>query len=210
MVKYSDTSNNYVGVRRQYKRMTKQSLQESSALDAQAGSLWVNEGQGAYLFAQNTVRMIGDPLAVQLEGEPKEQLQAKADVIRRLWSKYEERQARMRALASEEAKPKPKAGEKPDADKEAKEIAEKAKDRNADEKGDLSVKSVPTRIVERTVDGNYRIKGSQPFMIGPREYKIIVTGIVRSEDFNEEGIEASKLLDSKFDVVSVRRKEQDI
>jgi flagellar L-ring protein precursor FlgH len=44
-------------------------------------------------------------------------------------------------------------------------------------------------------------------LIGPREYKIIVTGIVRAEDFNEEGISATKLLDSKFDIVSARRKE---
>ncbi|HMN67607.1 MAG TPA: flagellar basal body L-ring protein FlgH, partial [Bdellovibrionales bacterium] len=68
-------------------------------------------------------------------------------------------------------------------------------------------KNVPTRIVERTLEGNYRVKGSQPIMIGNREYKVIVTGIVRAEDFNEEGIGAGKLLDPKFDIVSARRKE---
>src|SRR5262249_23314272 len=72
---------------------------------------------------------------------------------------------------------------------------------------ELSVKIVPTRIVERTLEGNYRIKGYQPFMIGTREFNIIVTGIVRAEDFNEEGISATKLLDPKFDIVSARKAE---
>ena len=74
----------------------------------------------------------------------------------------------------------------------------------------LAVKTVPTRIVERTLEGNYRVKGTQPFMIGAREYKIIVTGIVRAEDFNEEGISATKLLDPKFDIISARRKESEM
>jgi flagellar L-ring protein precursor FlgH len=72
---------------------------------------------------------------------------------------------------------------------------------------ELTVKTVPTRIVERTIEGNYRVKGTQPFMIGTREFKIIVTGIVRAEDFNEEGISATKLLDPKFDIVSARKTE---
>ena len=62
----------------------------------------------------------------------------------------------------------------------------------------------PRREV-RLVDGNYRVKGSQPFMIGTREFKVIVTGIVRAEDFNEEGTSASKLLDPSFDIVSSRK-----
>lgn len=217
--RYSDNSNVYAGARRQYKRVTKQTLADEAALEPQAGSLWVMEGQGAYLFAQNVVRMIGDPIAVTLEGEPKEQLQAKVDVIRKLWSKFEERQARLRAPASDEA-PKKK-----DADKDAKAKDEKAaKDAKdsleaansksaqapAPDKSDFNLRNVPTRIVERTVDGNYRVKGTQPFMIGSREYKVIVTGVVRSEDFNEEGIGASKLLDAKYDVVSVKRKEQEL
>jgi flagellar L-ring protein precursor FlgH len=42
-------------------------------------------------------------------------------------------------------------------------------------------------------------------MIGKREYKVIVTGIVRQEDFDDSGIDASKLLDPQFDIVSSRR-----
>ncbi|MGE0763557.1 MAG: flagellar basal body L-ring protein FlgH [Bdellovibrionales bacterium] len=215
-VKYSDSPNVYAGARRQYKRTTRDTLQQEASLEPQAGSLWVMEGQGSYLFAQNTVRMIGDPIGVTLEGEPKEQLQAKVDVIKKLWSKFEERQARLRAPASDEAG-KDKAKVAASGGKEAgkdKAEADKAAQANAqaspDPKADFGVKTVPTRVVERTVDGNYRVKGTQPFMIGSREYKVIVTGIVRAEDFNEEGIGANKLLDAKYDVVSVRRKEQDL
>jgi len=54
-------------------------------------------------------------------------------------------------------------------------------------------------------DGNYRVKGQQPFMIGKRDYKVIVTGMLRPEDFNDEGISSQKLLDPQYDVVSIRK-----
>ena len=72
----------------------------------------------------------------------------------------------------------------------------------------LDIQSVPTRIVERMPDGNYRVKGAQPFMIGKREYKVNVTGIIRPEDFNDEGVSSEKLLDPQYDVVSIRRSQQ--
>lgn len=215
-MKFSDNQNVYTGPRRQYKRTTKQSLQEEAALDAQSGSLWVMEGQGAYLFSQNIMRMIGDPIGVQVEGEPKEQLQSKVDVIKKLWARYEDRQAKLRAPAAEEGKDKAKDGKETKDGKDAKDDKAKSADKSdalaggPSDKSDFSVKTIPARIVERTIDGNYRVKGSQPFMIGSREYKVIVTGVVRSEDFNDEGISASKLIDPKFDVVSARRKEQEL
>ena len=64
---------------------------------------------------------------------------------------------------------------------------------------------VPARIVEKLLDGSYRIKGSQPFMIGRREYKVIVTGMVRSSDIDSDVIQASKILDPRFDIVSTKR-----
>ena len=70
-----------------------------------------------------------------------------------------------------------------------------------------AVKEVPTRIIEKLADGNYRVKGQQPFMIGQREYKVIVTGVIRPEDFNDAGVSSNKLLDPQFDVVSIRKKE---
>jgi flagellar L-ring protein FlgH len=218
VTKFSDNPDEAPRVRRQYKRTTKESLSEESALDSKAGSLWVMEGQGAYLFSQNVVRLVGDPLAVTLEGDPKDQLQSKANVIRKLLAKIEERQkARLRNPASNVDDNKDNADENGDKEKQAGTENGKAKAKNGQNQAqnqpqketdaDLSVKIVPTRIVERTLEGNYRVKGTQPFMIGSREFKIIVTGIVRGEDFNEEGIPATKLLDPKFDIVSARKTE---
>jgi len=215
LTKFSDTAEVAPRVRRQYKRTTKESLSNESALDSKAGSLWVMEGQGAYLFSQNVVRLVGDPLAVTLEGDPRDQLQSKVSVIRKLLNKIEERQkARLRSPAGErdgedvadstDSKAKK---EKEKKDKAAQASAQQQQAPQKDESGDFNVKNVPTRIIERTLEGNYRVKGSQPVMIGSREYKIIVTGIVRAEDFDDNGISASKLLDPKFDIVSARRKD---
>jgi flagellar L-ring protein precursor FlgH len=204
LTKYSDNPELPPGVRRQYKRTTKESLANESALDQKSGSLWVMEGQGAYLFAQNVMRLIGDPIGVQIEGEPKEQLQAKADVLRDLINKINERQAaRQRALAAENGDEKPKDA-KDDKDKEKDKDKKTADNKAQEQKADFNVKIVPTRIIERTVEGNYRVKGSQPFLIGQREFKVIVTGVVRAEEFSDDGIPASKLLDPKFDIVSVK------
>lgn len=209
MIKYSQSTNLPPAVKRKYRRTTRQTLENEALLSEKSGSLWVMEGQGAYLFAQNITRMVGDPLAVELEGDPKDQLMAKVEVIHDLLQKLEDRvKARMRAPA---AVP-PQEGGKPDAaggeggkPKEAQAKAEPAK--STDSPPEFNVKNVPTRIVERTVDGNYRVKGDQPFLIKGREYKVIVTGVVRAEDFSDEGIPASKLLDPKFDIVSAKRAE---
>lgn len=210
MTKYSDNNNLMSGPRRQYKRVTKQSLQEESQLDDKSGSLWTSEGQGAYLFSQNVLRLVGDPLAVTLEGDPKEQLETKVGVIRKLLKRIEDRQAAAAAALREPAADKADKDKKPGAPGEKKDEGSQAAAPKPPEpdKADFNVNTVPTRIVERTVDGNYRVKGSQPFLIGTREYKVIVTGIVRAEDFNDEGVSATKLQDPKFDIVSARRKEE--
>lgn len=212
--KFSSSGDIVPRVRRQYKRTTKETLAEESGLDQNAGSLWVMEGQGAYLFSQNIVRMIGDPIGVVIEGEPREQLQGKVDVIRNLLAKFEERQrARLRAPASEAESKTEKAMGKDEKSTDAKAAATaaggaaEAPAAKPLEPMELGIKTVPTRITERTADGNYRVKGVQPFMIGTREYKVIVTGVVRAEDFDEGGISAAKLIDPKFDIVSARRKE---
>lgn len=212
LTKFSDSPDVEPRVKRQYKRTTKETLANEAALDSKSGSLWVMEGQGAYLFSQNIVRLVGDPLGVTMEGDPKEQLQSKVTVIKKLLAKIEERQkARQRNLASAEEE---ESGEKDKKEKDKKDKTAQNQQQKKEElppagsdAADFNVKTVPTRIIERTLEGNYRVKGSQPVMIGAREYKVIVTGIVRAEDFNEEGISASKLLDPKFDIVSARRKE---
>jgi flagellar L-ring protein precursor FlgH len=175
------------------------------------------EGQGAYLFSQNVVRMIGDPLGVRIEGEPQEQLTSKSKVIGKLIAQIEERRRRAagRGPASDEKKEETPTGTAPQnkAAKPAAAPAATAQNTSmaapgaTEEAKDFSVKTVPTRVVERLVDGNYRVRGTQPFMIGTREYKVIVSGIVRAEDFNEEGISAAQLLDANFDIVSSKSTE---
>jgi flagellar L-ring protein precursor FlgH len=200
---YNSNPNFVPGVQRQYKRTSKEKLQNQARLDSSAGSLWVMEGQGAFLFSQNIMRMIGDPIAVRIDGEPREQLSNKAQVVRDLLEKIK---ARRRALAEKELAKNGNKTRKADDKADLRKPASTNKAPGS-EKNDFAVKSVPTRIVERLVDGNYRIKGSQPFMIGSREYKVIVTGVVRAEDFTDDGISASKLIDSSFDIVSTRRKD---
>lgn len=220
--KFSDTPNVTNNVRRQYKRVTRQTLEEESQLEGRAGSLWVMEGQGSYLFSQNIIRMIGDSMSVKIEGEPKDQLHSKVTVIRKLLAKLEQK-AEAPAVRDPASAPagaaKPAAaaaagkegGGAEGAAAAAPKEAAKDDDKKADilgASGDFPVQSVPTRITERMTDGNYRVRGSQPFMIGSREYKVIVTGVVRAEDFSDDGISSSRLLDSKFDIVSVRRKNE--
>jgi flagellar L-ring protein precursor FlgH len=209
-VTYSQQSNMDPGEKRQYHRVTKETLQQDSHLDDHSGSLWTMEGQGAYLFAQNTVRLIGDPIPVALDGDPRAQVETKATVIKKLMDRIEARQKEQleRRLAEEnapDAQNAPAAAPAAEAEP-AKPKPDAAKDKKDDDKLDLKVTTVPSRIVERTVDGNYRIKGSQDFMIGSRDYRVIVTGIVRAEDFSEDGVSATKLLDPKFDVVSAQDK----
>ncbi|NQZ00796.1 MAG: flagellar basal body L-ring protein FlgH [Bdellovibrionales bacterium] len=203
---FNSTGSYQSGPRRQYKRVTKSTLAEEARLKPGAGSLWVMEGQGAYLFSENIVRMIGDPVSVQIEGESKEQLESKAEVIKGLLDKLEQRaearrQAKLRRPASE------KGGEGDKSQKKPESAQKQAGNKDGTKSDDFfKVKTVTGRVVERTVDGNYRIKGSQPFMIGPREYKVIVTGIVRAEDFNEGGVSSTKLLDPNFDIVGVKKR----
>lgn len=197
---FSKNSNYSPPVRRHYQHVTKEMLANENNLGPQAGSLWVMEGQGGFLFSQNIIRMIGDPLAVKIDGEPKQQLQAKANVIQDLLNELAARRARLRGPASTAAPVSTNAKDTTNGKVAAKKAPTKTK-------SPFNVKIVPTRITERLVDGNYRVKGSQPFMIGSREYKVIVTGIVRAEDFSDDGLSASKLLDPKFDIVSTRKRD---
>lgn len=201
---FSDQDNLRANSDKQYRRMNRSRFEEEADLKADAGSLWVMEGQGAYLFAQNQTRMVGDLLNVRIEGQPKTQLQTKANVIKKLLDRLE---APMRGLAS--VKPAtPAAPAAPAADaKKPGEGGEKAEGAETAAKNEtpFGVQTVPTRIVEQMKDGSYRVRGMHPLMIGKREYKVIVTGIVRSEDFDDAGVDSSKLLDPQFDIVSSRK-----
>ncbi|MCJ8276171.1 MAG: flagellar basal body L-ring protein FlgH [Bdellovibrionales bacterium] len=184
--------------KKKYKRTDHKSIQEQSALDAGSGSLWIERGQGAYLFTQNTNRLIGDLVNVEIDGHPKKQIETKVQVIQNIIDRIKAQKLK-RKLASQ---PAPKLG--PDGKPVA---APAAAPPAAEEKqAKFEVKIVPSRITEIMKDGSYLLKGEQPFMIGKREYKHMVKGIVRQEDFDDQGISAETLLDPKFDIVTSKRK----
>lgn len=55
---FNDSPDYAPPVKRQYKRTTKESMATEAQLDQKSGSLWVMEGQGAYLFSENVMRMV--------------------------------------------------------------------------------------------------------------------------------------------------------
>lgn len=202
--RFSETDTLKVSDNKQYKRMNRQRFEDEADLKAEAGSLWVMEGQGAYLFSQNKMRMVGDLLNVKIEGAPRSQLQTKTKVISGLLARLENPAGRDQlrgpasaAQASPTTAPAADAGAGPGSDAKA--------DAPKSDSSGFNVNVVPTRIVETLKDGSYRVRGMQPFMIGKREYKVIVTGVVRPDDFDDGGIEAAKLLDPQFDIVSSRK-----
>jgi flagellar L-ring protein precursor FlgH len=177
------------------------------------------DGQGAYLFAQNKARREGDVLNVKLDGPSQKQVETKIAVIKKLLKRIEEQKLQQQKLAEN---PGGDAGANPEGQKQdvsrspastgapgtAAAKPAVAKSQSAPQEKDdepVDIPTVQTRIVERMPDGNLRIKGSQPFMLGKREYKVIVTGLIRPEDYNDEGVSANKLLDPQYDVVSIRR-----
>lgn len=196
--RYSENQNMGVPTDRQYKRMTKNRLEEESQLGSNAGSAWVMDGQGAYLFSQNKSRKEGDHLNVKLDAPAMKQVETKVSVIKKLLKQLEEQQQQKLGAPLAEGQNAAEPNRAPAA-------AAPAKTETAEADGPADIQSVPTRIVERMPDGNYRLKGQQPFMIGKREYKVIVTGLIRAEDFNDQGIGSDKLLDPQYDVVSIRR-----
>lgn len=213
--KYSDNPQmGFVG-NRQYKKMTKSRLEEESELGSQAGSMWIMEGQGSYLFAQNKSRREGDILNIRMEGPAFKQVETKVNVIKKLLKQIEDQEKELQ-LQQKLAAEKAAAGDRNPASEKAavqnppaNKTPEPVKEKEKEEKQDFSeIQQIQTRIVEKLADGNYRVKGTQPFMIGKREYKVIVTGMIRPEDYNDEGISSNKLLDPQYDVVSLRKKEK--
>lgn len=89
LVKYSDEPNLAPASDRDYRRMTRQRMEDESGLNAGAGSLWVMEGQTSYLFAQNKQRKPGDRTQVKLEGSGLKQLEMKVAAITDLLAELE-------------------------------------------------------------------------------------------------------------------------
>lgn len=205
--KFSDNPNMIPPTARQYRRMTKSQMEDESELHSQAGSMWNSEGQGAYLFTQNKTRREGDLLNVKLEGPGQKQVETKVGVIKKLLKQLEDQEAEKNAtiesggLASNQDPKTTQDGRAPASSAASAPV--KVEKEEKDEPVDIG--PIPARIVERSPDGNYRVKGAQPFMIGKREYKVILTGIIRPEDFNDEGVGSNKVIDPQYDVVSLRR-----
>ena len=189
---------------RNYKRTDHKTLQEKSHLGANSGSLWIERGQGSYLFAQNTNRLIGDLVNIEIEGQAKKQVETKVKVIQNLIDRIKARQEERRLASLRKTKKKKVQGTAEAAPVAAAPVAPPKK--SAPDK--FEVKIVPSRITEILKDGSYVVQGDQPFMLGKREYKIVVKGIVRQEDFDDQGISAETLLDPKFDIVTNRKKRR--
>lgn len=218
-LRFSEKQNAGVVTDRQYKRMTRTQMEDQSDLQSGAGSLWAGEGQQGYLFTQNKSRKEGDVLNVKLDGSAYRQVETKVGVIQKLLRQLEEderkqKELQLQKLSQDNAVSAPQVEARgpastPEGAGASKSTALPNQGKDA-EKVDLSeVQVIQTKITERTPEGNYRIRGVQPIMIANREFRVIVSGNVRPEDYNDEGMSSSKILDAQFDVVSLRRKAKE-
>ncbi len=236
-IRFSENPNVGTFNDRRYKRSTRKSLEEESDVGSRAGSLWNTEGPSAYLFTQNKLHREGDLLNVKLEGNARSQMETKIGVIKKLLARLEivNSQPTLGMNSSGDGAPNeaenglndPSSNGRDPAGvnkegKSAKTLIDDKQKQNsvvtnstnnkADNTSELdvpiNVDSVPTRVAERMGDGNYRVKGHQSFMIGKKEFRVILTGLVRPEDFSDEGISSNKLLDPQLDIVSLRRSVQ--
>ncbi len=199
-VRYSDSPQMSSGAERKYKGMNRSQMEEDAELQAQAGSMWMMEGQTSYLFVPNRARKEGDSVQVKLEGAGQKQVETKVVVIKKLLKQLEE-QNRGASMAS--STPSEDASRAP-ASANAANAASPQKP--SEDKPDLSdVAVIPAKITEKTPDGLFRVKGTQPLMIDDREFKVIMTGLMKADDFHEEGVSSNKLIDPQYDVVSIRR-----
>lgn len=83
---------------------------------------------------------------------------------------------------------------------------EVAKKDEKEEKIDLKdVEIIPSKIVEKLANGLYRVSGQQIFTIKKKPYKVIATGLVRPEDFDDAAISSGKLLEPQYDVIHLKR-----
>lgn len=226
--KYSDMNNYPAAADRNYKRMTRDRMEDESDLGATAGSLWKMDGQSSFLFAENKKRKEGDPTSIKMEGAAMKLMEAKVAVVQDLLKELEKQKAEaekqrlaigndpefakilakqgltpadlQRQPSSTDPNAAPDAAAKPAVAK----AADAAKDK--EEKIDLKdIEMIPSRIVERTDDGMYRIKGQQYLTIDKRPYKVIATGLVRQEDFDDGAISSGKLVDAQYDIIHIKK-----
>ena len=212
VTKYSDNPDMGPRVRRQYKRTTKESLADESGLDQKAGSLWVMEGQGAYLFAQNPMRLVGDPIGVD-DRRRTQGAAARQNRRDQRFARQDRGTTKGTATGSGGGKQRQASGrtqgptdKEKDEGKRRRKGKEDGRQQSRTKATRFNVKIVPTRIVERTIEGNYRVKGSQPFMIGSARVQGHRHGRRARRGFQRRGNRRrANLLDPKFDIVSIKR-----
>jgi flagellar L-ring protein FlgH len=234
LTKYSEIATYAPSTDRNYKRMTKERFEEQSELHAGAGSLWVMEGQTSYLFANNKHRREGDPTTLLLQGLAMKDVQMKAFAIKDLLIELEnqKKEAELKKL-KEEAKQQRLA----EIDKEKKSILAKneadneeaaqvlaeqridqrlpasvappeaPKDPALDKIEFKDIAQIPMKITEKLQDNQYRIAGNQILNIRNRPYKLIVTGVVRSDDFADQTVSSDKLYEPQYDLVHMKKVE---
>ena len=97
LLKYSNLNNMAPPSDRNYRRMTRQKMEEEAELQASAGSLWVMEGQTSYLFSKNKHRNEGDPTTIKVEGVALKLIESKVAVIQDLMKELEEQRIKAEA-----------------------------------------------------------------------------------------------------------------
>jgi len=241
LIKYSKNPNMAPSTDREYKRMTRQRMEDESDLQAGAGSLWVMEGQTSFLFAENKQHRAGDPTQIKVEGSALKQIEMKVSAIQDLLKELEEQkkisediekkesgekqrladieiekksilnngEARSvesaQAMAEERIKSRMPAAIS--TDKKTTEVVKKlSKEDKKDEKIDLKdIELIPSKIVEKTVDGMFRVTGHQYLNIKKRPYKVIATGLVRPEDFDEQALSSNKIFEAQYDIIHIKK-----
>jgi flagellar L-ring protein precursor FlgH len=237
LTKYSENTNMAPSTDREYKRMTRQRMEDESDLQAGAGSLWVMEGQTSYLFAQNKQHRPGDPTQIKVEGSALKQIEMKVGTIQDLLKELEEQKKISEESDKKEAAEKQRLadieteknrilqnGEARSADSaqamaeqaiknrapaaidDASKTDTKAKKLPKEEKIDLKeVELIPSKIVEKTPEGMFRVMGQQYLNIQKRPYKVIATGLVRPEDFSEDSLSSNKIIEAQYDIIHIKK-----
>ncbi|AZZ35747.1 hypothetical protein CIK05_02665 [Bdellovibrio sp. qaytius] len=234
LTKYSEINNFAPASDRNYKRMTKERFEEDAEVQANAGSLWVMEGQTSYLFAQNKKRREGDPSTLLVQGMALKDVQMKAVAIKDLLVELENQKKEAEAKKKKEEE---KVQRLADIEKEKKSILSKSEADNEDAAAVLAeqridarkpasvpvveakpdptldkinfkeIEQVPIKITERLPDNQYRVAGQQFLTIRNRPYKLIVNGTIRGDDFSDQSFSSEKMFDGNFELVHLKKAE---
>lgn len=161
-VKYSEEPNLAPASDRDYRRMTRQRMEDESGLNAGAGSLWVMEGQTSYLFAQNKNRKTGDRTQVKLEGSGLKQLEMKVGAITDLLVELENQK-----IAAEEEKKKQEEQKRLEEGKKLRLAAIEDEKQKIKSKGEVKEDEEISKLAEERV--NKRMPAEEPKKVQKEE-----------------------------------------